>query len=1005
MPAGPNSAVVERHFKKIHDCLNIACNKKAVQEIDRLPKNIKDLPLFKALKALALIRMHKRTQALEVLDEIMIDGDLDEGTLRTMTSCYIGSLDVAKIVELYEVAAQKRPDDQDIMIHLFIAHVRVFNYKRQKEIAMQMFKTFQKDKRHYTFWAITSLVLQAEDAAEDSIDKKICLQLAEKMCEKMLDDEKSHEEVELYLTILRKQKKHEEEYKFIFGPAYSKVCDHLSWVFRRRAAYLCLELNMHLRAFKYYFPALIAQHPDQLEYYDSLIDCAFKLDTDYSAPATIAGDQTANNAVKPACALYEAFEMIEKNGMLEHMMDNFKRALDDQMTPSIGNTKKICVRAPFIARIRLLHLLRNRLNTLPASCQETCKSLVEKHRFPDILAYYYVTHGGKLICFYDMEMMIKDFDLSSEQRLELMQIIKQHKDNKGIDGSQPSINSRCPLYRDLNYHMLDHSLHNYQVDDAKQDRLTIARRYIDEYNNYLGQASKAATSTNDFLLIDNYCILAINAIMTNVMNRHATTGSATLTDSMLFSLIVMAEGAIANSPSNHQVKLILLKLYSLIGTSDLCANLLTSLDIKHFQIDTLGHLLNPVLYHTGHYTLSKDSLDTCLEFYAHGVREIFEALTLSYRDGRYSKIEEVGQVLKRLNNSLNAAQCVLLKSIVANVVASNNDEMSNAQQAFDTFKNVHQILQSKDCSKLIQDNRDFKVLRSLHLDTSQLLVDRQKQTFDDDCLWLRLRYILMRSVYIQTDLSNRFAQMKKAERDKLCSELDQNKADFELAMVEIANKLTANESNDVRYSFLEPEASPFRWPHLNYQRLIDLVRPLVFLHDSTGITQADQASYNNLLESIVANLEQILLNVSSMIAMRNTLCVLTLSFEFISVAITSLLALSGINQTCTQTSKANQQQPQASKQKSSPHTLLHKTETQLIRLSNAIKMLDPKSIFTDKLVLDLEMCNDRDDKYTTEYDHVLRPLLGRQVSSIDAVHDEFILSYIYAKATNTFITS
>ena len=50
----------------------------------------------------------------------------------------------------------------------------------------------------------------------------------------------------------------------------------------------------------------------------------------------------------------------------------------------------------------------------------------------------------------------------------------------------------------------------------------------------------------------------------------------------------MLETARKHSPSNPQIHLLLIKLYSYLGAMDFCTELYNNLSIKHIQIDTLG---------------------------------------------------------------------------------------------------------------------------------------------------------------------------------------------------------------------------------------------------------------------------------------------------------------------------------------------------------------------------------------------------------------------------------
>lgn len=992
-----NSASMDRHLKKIYDCLNIGCNKKAVQEVDRLPKNVRDLTVFKALKSLALIRMYKRRQAFEILNEINPDDDLDEVTLQTMTSCYKESVDVIKIVDLYEAASTRKPNDPEIMAHLFMAHVRVFNFKRQKEIALQMYKLFGKKKRLHSFWAIMSLVMQAQSVAkkvnctpQDEADRRVCLSLAEKMCEKMIDDERTNEEIELYLIILRKQNKHEDEYKFLTGPICLRITDHLSW-YNRRRAYLCLVLKMYSRAFKHYFPTLIQEYPDQIEYYQGLFKSAFLLDTEAPSqqqPVAVSEQQQTtqssgnNNAgltgtpVKSTSALAECYDVVEKQCVLAlepvDTASNSKgkgqlaASKNLSRSSSLNPNRKRLLRGPFIARIELYHLILSSENVLSENVYNASKTrFVSKYpTLNSLLLDYFQAFSKKITCYYDMDYMINLIKPSDEDKENLVEIIgdwlQEMKKTPGVDIDM--------FFIELNYHMLKFAMHRFKSSDSRESRMQMAKKFIDFYdtNRHLGKQ----TNKTEFQPTDNYCLLAANTILTNAIDCDNIVSQSILSDSVIVSLIVMLENAISNSPSNHQLKLCLLKLYSFIGASKQCSDVLLTLDIKHFQIDTLGHLLNPVLYNTGNYTISKESLETCLEFYAHGVRECFEGLTTSYRDGRFSKIEEISSVLRRLSDSLNATQCVMLKDIVSNLNASTLDELHSASQSFDPFRGLHRIFRCENYES-IRDNRDFRVLKSLHFETNALVQQRQSDNLTDEKLWLRLRYYLIRSAYIQ---------LESKKSDQVASkELKHGRSEFKLMRDEIG-KLETFSNSKAPYSYLEPEWSPFRWEHINLKSLLSLVDPLVFLSDAQEIAPETLDQYCTSIEAIISGLEQQLSSIDSLVKMKQALLSLTITVEFISLCGTSLISMSS----------------QQSKSKSIPHQMMNKTEAQLTKLSSMIKSVDPKSCVLDRVSgIEKALLSNKDQTRIDTKSGPLIPLMGNEVAQVglSKVKEKILESY------------
>lgn len=158
--------------------------------------------------------------------------------------------------------------------------------------------------------------------------------------------------------------------------------------------------------------------------------------------------------------------------------------------------------------------------------------------------------------------------------------------------------------------------------------------------------------------------------------------------------------------------------------------------------------------------------------------------------------------------------------------------------------------------------------------------------------------------------------------------------------------------------------------------LIALVNPLVFLSDITEFDLKIQDDYNSNLEQIIGQLEEQLASISSLVDMKQALLSLTLSLEFISFAITSLVSMNSSGRLASQQSN---NQTVTVKLKS----VMNKTEAQITRLINAIKNIDVKAILLDK-VNGLEENLLSDSTYSrieTKAGSVLIPIMGQEVSN------------------------
>lgn len=75
-------------FRFVSDCLESGNNKKALQEAEKVLKKSPSILCFRALKALALLRMGRDDEADILVDQIAAESPSDDATLQVMTFCY-----------------------------------------------------------------------------------------------------------------------------------------------------------------------------------------------------------------------------------------------------------------------------------------------------------------------------------------------------------------------------------------------------------------------------------------------------------------------------------------------------------------------------------------------------------------------------------------------------------------------------------------------------------------------------------------------------------------------------------------------------------------------------------------------------------------------------------------------------------------------------------------------------------------------------------------------------
>jgi len=79
-----------------------------------------------------------------------------------------------EMLECYERAYERQPNNHDLAVELFYCYVRLREPKKQQHLAMKLFKS--TDQYKYVFWSVTSILQQSDGV----------LVLAERMLHKVV---------------------------------------------------------------------------------------------------------------------------------------------------------------------------------------------------------------------------------------------------------------------------------------------------------------------------------------------------------------------------------------------------------------------------------------------------------------------------------------------------------------------------------------------------------------------------------------------------------------------------------------------------------------------------------------------------------------------------------------------------------------------------------------------------------------------------------------------------
>ncbi|XP_063231904.1 LOW QUALITY PROTEIN: N-alpha-acetyltransferase 25, NatB auxiliary subunit [Bacillus rossius redtenbacheri] len=598
-----HNTVVERRLRPIYDWLDNGNNKKALQEADKVLKKQPQSQCAKVLKALALLRLGKEDECAALLESVRAESPVNEATLQAMTICYKEMHKPDKICSVYEAAVKQEPCSEELLTHLFMAYVRVGDYKRQQQAALAVYKLCPKNP--YYFWAVMSVVMQAHEA-DARLARTVVLPLAERMVRRFADDGKmeAEQEVLLYLMILTTQDKYQEALDVLEGPLGEKLVSYVFVPVKKGS--LLMKLG-RWRDANVLFKSLLRSDMDGWAYYRDYFTSALEL---WGAGA---GDRDEAGEADCSPEMCRAFlrELQAANERLERRL-----------------------RGPYLAQLELFKRLRER----GQDPESLLGSVV------DLLMSYFAQFGCKPCCVSDLRPFLPLLSAAqSHGFLELVRAQAGDAEPQSVRELQTHVSS-VQLQRCVGHH----------AEMSVPDKRALAARLAARYRSGLDLGT-AAQST-EFLCCDPYALLTAQLLS----DLWGDTGDS----SYLVQAAALLEQALALSPANYYAKLQLLRLYLLLGGGEAAVGVYDSLDVKHMQLDSLGWLLCAHIVETGVLSCTGAIYDSTLKFFSNNYKDGVDHLTYSYKFGSFMKLHEFIQFQERLNNSLHYATVTVDKMLL-----------------------------------------------------------------------------------------------------------------------------------------------------------------------------------------------------------------------------------------------------------------------------------------------------------------------------------------------------
>lgn len=700
--------VVERRLRPIFESIEIGNYKKALQDVEKVLRKNPTIQCGRALKAWAYIRLGRDEESATLIQALEQETPTESTTLHVMTLCYKETDQLDKICQMFTSASKQLPGNEELLSQLFIAHMRVNDFKAQQMVALQLYKL--KPRNPFYFWAVTSVVLQALRGpdAKDQQRSSLLLSLAQRMVDKLIAENKleASQEVQLYLQILQYQEKYQEMLTFLEGPVCTKLypgAPHSIKIEILKKLQKWADLNKLMKQ-------LLAEDSNRWDYYQ-----------DY---------------------LLSSMEMIknkDETPETDHTVD-----MCHEYIAGIIESQPRKNRGPFLARLELTRLM----------VEHQFDKEQQFGELTDLLLDYFRMFGDKTCCANDLKMFLEYVEPAKRPGFAA-QLMQECRINPVTLPSSMEHMQRHICSLQIARFCGAHAALSEEHLSALYTALSL--HYEHGFNTF-GQG----LLPTDMGPSDPYALLAVNIMYDRAWKLQRS--------EPLVEALCLLNHLLSNSINNFHGKLLNLQLYHRLGLVEAAHRAYESLDIKHIQLDSLGYLHCSHLCNGGFPALAKQVFDPTLNFFIN--QNCIEFLKTSYNFGSFSKLIEFLDFRDRLSNSLHftliSVEALLLEmvcfsgTLVQNLTAYRLmrikpqedrikwNEMSDNRDLtifvhWNPVVDYSKVLPPEGADSVLKNNDNYAIVLESKT-VEQLREECQKESFAQDLELLQIRSGLLRLV-------------------------------------------------------------------------------------------------------------------------------------------------------------------------------------------------------------------------------------------------------------------
>ncbi|CAF0784058.1 unnamed protein product [Didymodactylos carnosus] len=734
--ANPKLEVNERRLRPIYDFMEISNYRKALDQIDRLLKKQPTFTAAKALKCLVLLKLDRRPEAKQLADELFQlassitpvsvsasassrtqqqqDSLVDENALTFLAQYYKELRMYEKNVLIYECACKRDQINEELLCSLFMAYVRVKDYKNQKITADRLYRLTKKIP--YLNWAVISVLLQIEED-QSQLKQTLYVPMAMKMLEKLFDVEQQHiSEMELLLYLYTLELKEDFKAAMDFVDKHSHQLmpiipndeSIVSYYFmsEKRIVYNYKAKN-YIETY-HLAQEYIADDMDLWNWYEALFDSYFKLDYD------------------------------QRSSYLTELIAFISQRIESRASGiTTGDERKNSDRAPLLSQLEFGRRLFIDLNKKSTTDNNEAKKtyyetpFIQSYMNESYFSYikdYIEQYSSKTSCLpmYDLYKYMEYLPVEQHNQLNMYlyeKHIKKLVDQQETIGGEIEQNS---LSSAVDIQFLINILYCSRLCINSKYLVTHREQIISKLLEY------SHLPTTSLLLQGDLVLISASILNETIRQQHS--------ESMLIDLYCLLEYGHKQDATNFDIKLFLYYLSLKFNCFPMMKEYYEKLEIKNIQYYSLGYLLlDHTLRITTNYRSMKNFFVYLTNLLLTYTDDSWNQVMYCYKYGNFQRINEIRMFSDYYLTYSHTYVYSLIASIIVDLVHYGN--------TYQTIMNILKQLQNKilfksnsikllflssdqNPTQQLQDTRDFDIWTKI--DFRCLRYDLPPITLDDD---------------------------------------------------------------------------------------------------------------------------------------------------------------------------------------------------------------------------------------------------------------------------------